>query len=142
MAECLMCLKRKSTRFCTKTTNGYSACMDANLPFLGLCQGTQQIARILGASVGPTSDNRHEFGYYEVTPTTEAGSFLTDPIYFTQAHFHTFDLPQGAVHLARSAGFENQAFRHGENVYGLQFHPKNIIALWKWLVVFRGTWNG
>ena len=55
------------------------ACMDANLPVLGLCQGAQQIARILGAQVGPTPDNRHEFGYYEVTPTTDAGSFLTEP---------------------------------------------------------------
>ena len=100
------------------------ACMDASLPVLGLCQGAQQIARILGAQVGPTPDNRHEFGYYKVTPTAEAGSFLTDPLYFTQAHFHTFDLPQGAVHLARSAGFENQAFRYDENVYGLQFHPE------------------
>ena len=103
------------------------ACIDANLPVLGLCQGAQQIARILGAQVGPTPDNRHEFGYYEVTPTAEAGSFLTKPLYFTQAHFHTFDLPQGAVHLARSAGFQNQAFRYGDNVYGLQFHPECTI---------------
>ena len=57
------------------------ACMDANLPVLGLCQGVQQIARILGAQVGPTPHNRHEFGYYKVTPITEAGSFLTEPLY-------------------------------------------------------------
>ena len=62
-----------------------------------------------------------------MTPTAEAGSFLTQPLFFTQAHFHTFDLPQGAVHLARSAGFENQAFRYGDNVYGLQFHPECTI---------------
>ena len=101
-----------------------SACMEANLPVLGICQGAQQIARILGAKVGPLSDNRHEFGYYEVTPTAEAGAFLSEPMHFTQAHFHTFELPKGAVHLARSKAFENQAYRYGKNVYGFQFHPE------------------
>ena len=104
-----------------------SACMDANLPVLGLCQGAQQIARILGAKVGPAPDNRYEFGYFEVAPTAKAGSFLTDPMHFTQAHFHTFEIPKGAVHLARSKGFENQAFRYSENIYGLQFHPECTI---------------
>ena len=108
-----------------------SACMNANLPVLGLCQGAQQIARILGAKVGPTQDSRHEFGYYEVSPTAEAGAFLTEPLHFTQAHFHTFEIPKGAVHLARSEGFENQAFRYVENVYGLQYHPECTIEVFR-----------
>jgi len=37
-------------------------------------------------------------------------------------HHDTFDLPDGAVHLARSSQYENQAFRLGDCAYGLQFH--------------------
>jgi hypothetical protein len=33
-----------------------------------------------------------------------------------------FDLPVGAVHLALSINFENQAFPLGRTIYGLQFH--------------------
>lgn len=108
-----------------------SACMNASLPILGLCQGAQQIARILGAKVGPTQDSRHEFGYYKVSPTADAGASLTEPLHFTQAHFHTFEIPKGAVHLARSEGFENQAFRYFENVYGLQYHPECTIEVFR-----------
>ena len=39
-----------------------------------------------------------------------------------QAHFHTFDLPSGAVHLASRQTYHNQPFRIGKNVYGFQFH--------------------
>ena len=37
-------------------------------------------------------------------------------------HLDTFTLPPGAVHLAASAMTENQAFRIGRAVYGIQFH--------------------
>ena len=37
------------------------------------------------------------------------------------------DSPKGAVHLARSKGFENQAFQYGKNVFGLQYHPECTI---------------
>jgi hypothetical protein len=37
-------------------------------------------------------------------------------------HGETFDLPEGAVNLAYSEKFENQAFRAGSRTYGLQFH--------------------
>lgn len=41
----------------------------------------------------------------------------------TQVHFHTFAIPKGAVHLASSPLYPNQALRHGERTYGFQFHP-------------------
>jgi hypothetical protein len=39
-----------------------------------------------------------------------------------QWHGDTFDLPPGAVRLARSPAAANQAFRTGESAYGIQFH--------------------
>ncbi|MCB1367574.1 MAG: glutamine amidotransferase [Rhodobacteraceae bacterium] len=100
------------------------ACIAAKLPVLGICQGAQMIAHILGAEVGPHPDGWHEFGYYPVTPTAEGRDFLPETLHMTQAHFHQFQIPDGAVHLAGSALFGNQAFRWGEHVYGLQFHPE------------------
>jgi GMP synthase-like glutamine amidotransferase len=38
-----------------------------------------------------------------------------------QWHGDTFDLPEGAVRLAGSDAYPNQAFRY-ENAYGVQFH--------------------
>ena len=39
-----------------------------------------------------------------------------------QWHEDQFDLPQGALLLARSKICPNQAFKIGKNAYGLQFH--------------------
>jgi GMP synthase (glutamine-hydrolysing) len=103
------------------------ACLDRKLPVLGLCQGAQQIARILGAEVGPVPEGTHEFGYYPISPTEAGRDFLPHTLCMVESHFHTFQIPEGAVHLASSPLFPNQAFRWGENVYALQFHPEVTI---------------
>ncbi|WP_269851545.1 type 1 glutamine amidotransferase [Methanosarcina horonobensis] len=48
------------------------------------------------------------------------------PEEITVFHWHsrTFDLPEGAVHLFRSEGCENQGFVYGGRVVALQFHPE------------------
>lgn len=102
-------------------------CLKADVPMLGLCQGAQQIAYHLGAWAGPKDHETYEFGYYRVDPSPDAAGFLDQPMWFTQAHFHTFDLPKGAVRLAGNGTYENQAFRYGDKVYGLQFHPEVTI---------------
>lgn len=99
-------------------------CMGRGIPLLGICQGAQQIARVLGAEVGPKPGEPTEFGYYEITPTEEGRDILPGPLVVTQSHFHGFDIPPGATRLAGSALFPNQAFRHGETSYGFQFHPE------------------
>ena len=104
-------------------------CLTADIPMLGICQGAQQIAHHLGARVGPPGNKGSEFGYYQIEPTPEAVDcgFLDEPLFVTQAHSHTFDIPVGAIRLAGSTLFPNQAFKYGEKVYGLQFHPEVTI---------------
>lgn len=100
------------------------ACLNAGVPVLGICQGCQMIAHHLGAWAGPRAEEIFEFGYYEITPAPGAGGFLDAPLTVTQAHFHTFELPGGAVRLAGNANYQNQAFRWGDITFGLQFHPE------------------
>ena len=101
-------------------------CLDAGVPLLGICQGAQSMARVLGAEVGPPDHGLHEFGYYEVRPTADglADGFLPGPLVVCQAHYHQFGIPDGAVRLAESDAYPNQAFRWGERAWGLQFHSE------------------
>ena len=103
------------------------ACLDADVAMLGICQGAQMIASQLGAWAGPRADETFEFGYYPIDPTEDAKGFLDARLWVTQAHFHTFDLPEGAVRLAGNENYENQAFRWGDKVFGFQFHPEVTI---------------
>ena len=94
---------------------------------LGICLGGQLLARALGAEVRPAE--RLEAGWLEIEPTPEAAgdallAHLRAPVGVYQWHTDVFDLPDGAVRLARSEQSENQAFRYGERAWGLQFHPE------------------
>lgn len=103
------------------------AAMSAGLPMLGLCQGAQMIAHHMGAWVGARGDDMHEFGYYPIQSTLRGRDIFPQNMTVAQYHFHTFDLPDGAVHLAKSELFENQAFQVGSHVFGFQFHPEQTI---------------
>lgn len=105
----------------------------SGVPLVGICLGAQLIARALGAPVGPHPDGRVEMGYYDVVPTAAGEPYFPGPTTFYQWHSETFDLPAGAHQLARSEAFEQQAFRYGSSVYGLEFHPemtREMIERW------------
>lgn len=117
-------------------------CLKADIPILGICQGAQMLARHLGAWAGACESEFFEFGYYQVEPSADAKDFLDKPLWFTQAHFHTFDLPDGAVRLAGNENYENQAFRYGDKVFGLQFHAEvTIEGFRRWQLQKRDAYS-
>jgi GMP synthase-like glutamine amidotransferase len=90
---------------------------------LGICLGAQLIASALGESVYP--NRRKEIGWFPVEgiPHRQESTFVFPPsVEVFHWHGETFDLPDGAVHLARSEACENQAFQFDKAVIGLQFH--------------------
>jgi GMP synthase (glutamine-hydrolysing) len=101
------------------------AAIDEAVPLLGVCLGAQLIVTALGSAVyhGPVK----EIGWYPISITPygqvdpSLGYLPESPVVF-QWHSEGFDLPRGALCLASSVYYENQAFRLGKNIYGLQFH--------------------
>jgi len=92
---------------------------------LGICLGAQILASILGARVYSTGGR--EIGWFpiQLDPPNVRGtplSVLDQETYAFHWHGDTFDLPEGATHLARSKACENQAFAYGPTIIGLQFH--------------------
>jgi GMP synthase (glutamine-hydrolysing) len=108
----------------------------AGLPFFGACLGVQLLAVSLGAEVAPGP--APEVGILPVFLTEAAAS---DPVFADlprelltlQWHGDTFSLPEGAVLLASSPAYPNQAFRWGRSAYGVQFHlelSREMAAEW------------
>ena len=101
-------------------------------PILGICLGAQLLAHALGAAV--VRNRQPEIGWYELEAnqhgrTDDMISGLGARLPVFQWHSRTFAIAHGASHLARTETCENQAFRYGNNAYGLQFHLEMDQAL-------------
>jgi GMP synthase-like glutamine amidotransferase len=96
---------------------------------LGICLGAQLIADVLGAKIYP---NKHkEIGWFPIQKThetaqTRLADFLPDEIDAFHWHGDTFDIPKGAIHIAKSEACENQGFIYDDHVVALQFHLETM----------------
>jgi GMP synthase-like glutamine amidotransferase len=86
---------------------------------------------VLGKKV--TRNPQREIGWFPLRLTraahqTRIFGFLPDS--FPAFHWHgdTFEIPDGAVHLASSNACENQAYLYEKRVLGLQFHLETTPA--------------
>lgn len=97
--------------------------IDRQKPVLGICLGAQLIANAMGARVYPSLEK--EIGWHAIqgTPSSDP-SIFTFPSTLDVFHWHgeTFNMPSGAIRLARSVACDNQAFQLNDSVIGLQFH--------------------
>jgi GMP synthase-like glutamine amidotransferase len=98
---------------------------EAGKPVLGVCLGAQLIARSFDADLHISGEL--EFGFHIVSPTATAADdpvlgHLDAPLPLFQWHTDHYTLPAGAERLATGESYENQAYRIGRAVYGMQFH--------------------
>jgi len=115
----------------------------AGVPYFGVCLGAQLLAASLGAPV--QTGQTPEVGVLPVATTAAADG---DPVLgelgeqfpALQWHGDTFEIPAGAVHLARSQAYPHQAFRFGEAAYAVQFHVEvtsAMLAEWRHVPAYQ-----
>lgn len=103
------------------------------IPVLGICLGSQLIAKTFGGKV--YSGPKKEIGFYnDLIPEPNSNLFAGFKNPFTVFHWHgdTFDLPRGATRLVHSEIYPNQAFQY-QTAVGLQFHlevNEQMVNLW------------
>lgn len=112
------------------------AAIAAGKRLLGVCLGGQLLAESLGASV--RVGEQAEIGWWPMEKSPQAsqsplGRMLPQQLMALHWHGETFDLPQEALPLYRSAVCANQGFVWQERVVALQCHlestPESVNAL-------------
>lgn len=108
--------------------------IDRQRPVLGICLGSQLIANALGAEVRANTEK--EIGWLPIEGIAASAALPFAIPNSTVFHWHgdTFDLPAGAILLARSEACAHQAFCYQEKVLALQFHLETTPELVKLFV--------
>lgn len=98
---------------------------------VGVCLGAQLLADVLGQKV--YAGRYKEIGWFPIYKTDQArqspaARFLPDTCEAFHWHGDTFDIPAGALHLARSEACAGQGFIYDQQAVGLQFHLETTRA--------------
>jgi GMP synthase (glutamine-hydrolysing) len=122
--------------FLTEEIALLAARLAADRPTLGVCLGSQLMAKALGARVykGPAK----EIGF---APLQIKDERLSDLEGLSVLHWHgdTYDLPTGCELLASTEITPHQGFARGANLLALQFHPEVRGAYFEtWLIGATG----
>ena len=107
-------------------------------PYWGVCLGAQLLAASMGAAVSSGAAPEVGVGRVELSESAAGDAvFAAAPGAFDALHWHgdTYELPPGAIGLASSAQYQQQAFVL-HRAYALQFHLEVTPALaQEWLAV-------
>lgn len=115
--------------------------IEAGRPLLGICLGAQLIAHALGAQVYPGPVQEIGLGTVELSDAGRLSPLKAIRPGDQLLHWHgdTFDLPTGAILLASTTAYANQAFSIGRNVLALQFHLEAGENIGEWLADSAAT---
>ena len=102
--------------------------LEQKKPTLGLCLGSQIIARAAGAKVYPGEKGK-EIGWKPITLGDQGQNSVIAPLAQDSAqvlHWHgdTFDLPSNARLLASTNLYANQIYSIDKHVLAFQCHPE------------------
>ena len=121
--------------FVRRETDWLAVPLKENRPFLGICLGAQMLANHLGGKVEGHGDGLVEIGWYPLRPTEEGRALMHWPEMVYQFHREGFSLPRDATLLATAETYPNQAFRYGDNAWGIQFHAElTRMMMHRWVV--------
>ena len=91
------------------------------IPVLGICLGSQLMAKAMGARVYPGECMEIGWGNIDCVNHTPWTDSLPNTLTVFHWHGETFDLPTGAIRLFSNELYGNQGFALGPHL-GLQFH--------------------
>ena len=106
--------------------------IENQISIIGVCLGAQILAYTLGGKIEWLKDefnkeNKPEIGWSEILPIDEKSNFnkslwIKEPLQVLHWHGDRIILPPQAELLASSTQCEEQLFKVGELIYGIQFH--------------------
>lgn len=99
--------------------------LQENIPFLGICLGSQLLAKACGAKV--VKSPAPEIGLFDVSFKPRGANDMIfrnirQSLKVFQWHEDMFEVAPKAIWLLESVACPHQAFRIGDKAYGFQFH--------------------